>query len=89
MGGLICGRECWTPEPCPDHGDRMNPLGRSLPLGYPVCCDNYMKSGVNKRHLWDEHDDDRHYFDPEGWAFHEASCKACKPDEEECEYEDD
>jgi hypothetical protein len=44
-------------------------------------CDGY---GLDPRppHLWDEHDDARHYTDPEGWAAHEASCPRCGGDDD-------
>lgn len=76
---MICTEKCWTPTRCPDHGDPMNPFGRSAPLGAEGCCDNYAKSD-NPRHLWSEHDSTRHYTDPEGWAAHEAACQQCGPE---------
>jgi len=54
-------------------------------MGAEGCCENYAKSEINPRHLWNEHDDDRIYFDPAGWDDHEATCKECKPDEEDDE----
>lgn len=72
-----CTEACWTPVPCPDHGNTMLPRGRSAALREFICCDNRMDSAINPRHLWDEHDSTRHYTDPEGWAAHEASCTQC------------
>lgn len=75
----VCTERCWTPVPCPDHGDRMQPFGRSG-ADY-VCCDNYAKSALNPRHLWSEHDSTRIYTDPAGWAAHAAACERedCTP----------
>lgn len=42
------------------------------------CCHENQHSEINKRHLWDEHDSDRHYIDPEGWKEHVATCRVCK-----------
>jgi hypothetical protein len=58
----------------------MTPLGRSVPVGYFQCCDNYAKSDVNPRHLWTAHDSTRWYTDPEGWNDHAKSC-----DRDDCE----
>lgn len=74
---MTCTDKCWTPIPCPDHGDRMKPFGRDAGHDWP-CCENYSKSAVNPRHLWDEHDSTRHYHDPAGWAEHEAACTKCR-----------
>ena len=76
-----CTEECWTPIACPKHGDRMTPFGRSAGEVYS-CCDNYGKSDVNPRHLWDEHDSSRWYTDPSGWNAHAAECDhdECKED---------
>lgn len=62
----------------------MNPFGRSAPIGAEGCCDNYAKSEINPRHLWNEHDSTRWYTDPEGWADHEANCKECGPERVDC-----
>lgn len=83
MSEFVCGPKCWTRIPCPDHGDGMNPFGRSSPIGAEGCCDNYAKSDINPRHLWSEHDSTRWYTDPEGWADHEANCKECSPEEDD------
>lgn len=58
----------------------MTPFGRSAPLDFHICCENYAKPNLNGRHLWDEHDSTRWYTDPEGWATHEASCGQCGGD---------
>lgn len=76
-----CFAPCWTPKPCPDHGDSMPPFGRSAPLNMHICCENYAKSALNPRHLWDEHDSTRIYTDPEGWRLHELNCERCKGDD--------
>lgn len=81
---MTCTANCWTPVPCPTHGGLMFPFGRSHG-GYP-CCDNYARSELNPRHLWDEHDSTRWYTDPAGWNAHEANCAKCspqQPDEDE------
>lgn len=31
----------------------------------------------NTMHLWGEHDGDREFFDPKGWADHYATCESC------------
>jgi len=54
-------------------------------MGAEGCCENYAKSEINPRHLWNEHDSTRIYTDPAGWDDHEATCKECKPDEEDDE----
>ena len=74
-----CSEKCWTPVACPDHGDAMNPFGRSSE-GWD-CCERRMESAVNPRHLWDEHDSSRWYTDPLGWAEHESGCQKCSPEE--------
>lgn len=81
---MACTEACWTPAACPDHGDEMQPLGRSAPLGAHQCCDNYQRGKVNPRHLWSEHDEVRQFHDPEGWAAHKAVCDQwpCKDDDE-------
>lgn len=76
-----CTEECWTPKPCPDHGDSMYPFGRSVGVEAWECCENRMDSSINPRHLWGIHDSTRHYTDPVGWAEHEASCAECSPED--------
>ena len=78
---MTCTEKCWTPVPCPDHGDLMQPFGRSAGLGAYKCCDNCRRSEINPRHLWNEHDSTRWYTDPDGWAEHEASCAGCRGDD--------
>lgn len=41
------------------------------------CCHERQHSSMNTRHLWNEHDSDRHYADPEGWKQHVATCEVC------------
>ena len=77
---MVCTERCWTGTPCPDHGDTMTPFGRSAPIDMWQCCENYAKSAINPRHLWDEHDSTRYYHDLVGWAEHEDSCELCGPD---------
>lgn len=72
-----CSEKCWTPAPCPTHGDGMTPFGRSAGEGLYQCCDSYQDSTLNPRHLWSAHDSTRFYSDPEGWAAHEADCAEC------------
>jgi hypothetical protein len=72
-----CTPECWTPKPCPDHpAHMMPPRGRSVATEDWYCCERRMES-VNPRHLWDEHDDERWRFDPEGEREHLKTCAQC------------
>jgi hypothetical protein len=75
-----CTEKCWEPKDCPTHHQPMHPFGRSAPLGFYDCCENYGKSNINRRHLWDEHDSDRSFTDPAGWILHALGC-----DREECD----
>jgi hypothetical protein len=77
-----CIPKCWNPVVCPDHGNTMNPWGRDAGMGAEICCDNYARSDINTRHLWSEHDSDRYYTDPDGWAAHEAACVECGPEKD-------
>jgi hypothetical protein len=77
---LGCTRKCWEAYPCPTHGHDMTPFGRSAPLSFYVCCENYGKPAINPRHLWDEHDGTRVYTDRVGWNLHATLCE-----EEDCE----
>lgn len=77
---MSCTEKCWTPVDCPEHGQEMWPVGRSAPLGTFDCCDLSGRLAINTRHLFSEHDSDRHYFDREGWEAHEATCPECNPD---------
>lgn len=80
----ICGPKCWAPVKCPDHRNEMKPIGRwANPEWHFICCENYMRTELNTRHLWDEHDDARHYVDPSGWAEHYARCAECNRSLEE------
>jgi len=83
VSAFVCGPKCWTPVPCPDHGDDMKPVGRSVPMGVLICCENYVLATINPRHLWNEHDSDRVYSDPRGWADHEKNCEECSPEEDD------
>jgi hypothetical protein len=76
-----CDETCWIPTNCP-HDREMSPIGRSVPLVAYVFCDCYQDPTLNKRHLYDMHDSNRSYNDPEGWAAHEASCPECRGDDE-------
>lgn len=79
-----CTEKCWTPVACPVHGDDMKPCGRSAGLEAYICCDNYMRSDINPRHLWNIHDSTRWYTDPDGWNAHAEACTDdytdCQPD---------
>lgn len=77
-----CTHRCWTAVSCPDHGQSMQPRGRFAPLEMTPRCDVYRYADRNPRHLWDEHDSDRAYTDPEGWDWHVRTCSRCKPEEE-------
>ena len=77
----ICTPECWTEHQCTVCGQPIAPTGRSIPVeaasGYcqRECPGN--PGGGSPRHLWDEHDGNRSYLDPDGWADHVASCEQC------------
>lgn len=74
----VCTDKCWTPIKCPDCGCSMPPAGRSAPFGSQCACsENYQHTAINTRHLWNEHDSDRIYRDPEGWAEHLKNCVLC------------
>jgi len=75
-----CTYLCWTAAPCPVCGRPLQPHGRSLP--FEVYQDDCCRAAPNRRHLFDEHDSDRRYFDPEGWDAHKASCEQCNPKED-------
>ena len=72
-----CTEKCWTPVPCPVHGNRMTPRGRDAGMYAYQCCNNYADPAINPRHLWDIHDETRTYTDPMGWAAHKANCELC------------
>ncbi len=76
-----CTSICWTRVDCPDHGRELWPRGRSAPLGVGSCCSKADASATNPRHLFDEHDSDRHFSDPEGWKAHVQTCHECNPQE--------
>lgn len=71
------------PVECPVHGEEFDPFGRDGGMYASDCCDLRNDARVNPRHLWHEHDSTRWYTDPDGWSAHEATCKECKPDEED------
>lgn len=78
---MTCTAECWTPMECTQCGGHIPPRGRSAPPEmYLDCCINRQNIADNKRHMWSEHDSDRHYFDPEGWKQHLATCEVCNED---------
>jgi len=70
-----CTPKCWSAVECPEHGERMPPWGRDN--AGTACCENYARSIVNPRHLWDEHDSTRWYHDPIGWDAHQGYCAQC------------
>lgn len=72
-----CDETCWIPTTCP-HDREMSPIGRSVPLEAYVFCDCYQDPSLNRRHLYDMHDSNRSYNDPDGWAAHEAACPWCR-----------
>lgn len=79
---MNCTEECWTPVRCPDHGTYMPPRGRSAPMDYWLCCEEYQYDpNVNTCHLWSEHDSTRWYTDPEGWVKHETECTICQEEQ--------
>lgn len=81
-GRIACGVPCWTAMPCPVCGAGLPPRARSVPAemeqGFKACCREHMRDPANVRHLWDEHDDCRHYTDPEGWREHVKGCERCR-----------
>lgn len=81
---FVCGPKCWTEVRCPVCGMPFPPVGRSVPLeaanGYcctTIPCDPADEVDFRWRHLWSEHDDARHYTDPDGWAEHVSECEEC------------
>lgn len=72
----VCVPDCWTETTCPLDGMPLSPRGRAGPPGTPVCEHQY--DATNARHLWDEHDDERWRFDPEGRVAHLAECDRCR-----------
>lgn len=77
---MSCTPKCWTPVPCPVCGNSLPPRGRSVAMAMnpPQCCMEQQNTAINTRHMWSEHDSDRHYFDPEGWAEHVQDCEECQ-----------
>jgi hypothetical protein len=83
----MCNEKCWTRADCPVCGRELPPRGRSVPLEMSLatsqCCENAVSDDGYARHLWDIHDSDRAYVDPEGWKIHVAGCKNCKNESDE------
>lgn len=79
MTAAGCGPACWEPVRCPEHHILMAPGGRSAPDLFPTC-GHEQRSVFNPRHLWDEHDSDRAYFDRPGWEQHVDGCQECRHD---------
>ncbi len=81
-----CGPKCWTSVDCTMCGMRKQPRGRSVPLEAANSYCDFECPGYDDKpwppHLWSEHDDSRHYSDPEGWAAHVASCADCRGDDQ-------
>jgi hypothetical protein len=74
-----CTPSCWHARRCTSCGREMAPRGRSVGPGADHCeCDGAQDARVNPRHLWDEHDSDRAYTDPIGWAAHVRACERCR-----------
>lgn len=79
-----CDAACWTRVDCKTCGKPKAPRGRSvaMPAANGYCdleCPGYTEEPTAP-HLWSEHDDARHYTDPDGWAAHVASCDKCRPE---------
>jgi hypothetical protein len=74
-----CDEGCWKPRRCDRCGRTKKPHGRSVPIeaanGY--CDQDCPGYEPNVRHLWDEHDDARHFTDPAGWLAHTKDCEVC------------
>jgi hypothetical protein len=71
---MVCTPACWTPVLCPTCGSPLPPRARDIPPGYGItdCCDRARTDPkINPRHLWDENDSDRAYFDPD-WVPEES-----------------
>ena len=79
----LCQPRCWTPKPCPKHGNDMPPRGRSSALEAYVCCELSQDVGINPRHLWSIHDEVRRITDPEGWRIHLNDCAECRGESEQ------
>lgn len=77
----ICTPECWTEQRCTVCGRPIAPFGSSVAIeaasGY---CEHECPGNPSlghPRHLWDEHDSNRWFADPDGWDEHVASCEQC------------
>ena len=73
-----CNRDCWTERNCSTCGLRVPPRGSSIPLGASGYCECECTLAGNDRHLWDAHDSNRAYTDPDGWIAHVNTCEACE-----------
>lgn len=77
----VCIESCWISISCPDCGNSLPPAGRSYPVGtVNECCSKHQNTKLNQRHLWNKHDSDRAYTDPEGWENHLKECDNCRND---------
>lgn len=74
-----CDSGCWTERKCPTCGLRVPPRGCSIPLeASGSYCECECTLAENDRHLWDVHDSNRAYTDPDGWIAHVNSCDRCE-----------
>lgn len=78
---MSCDAKCWTPVTCEACLRTKQPNGRSVPMeaanGYcSYDCPGYGREPTAP-HLWSEHDSNRHYSDPAGWAAHKDECPQC------------
>jgi hypothetical protein len=88
-GGIVeagCDAKCWRQVRCAVCLHRKQPRGRSVPpeAANSYCdhdCPGYDQEPVPP-HLWDEHDSNRAYSDPAGWAAHMGVCEMCGPERE-------
>lgn len=84
MAMTSCTYACWSATRCATCKKNMAPRGRSVPPeAQPsfCACEGASDGAVNPRHLWSQHDSDRAYTDPSGWAAHQRSCSQCRGDE--------
>lgn len=77
---MPCTELCWTAVKCPACERTLPPRGRSAPWEMHTSECPECEKTINPRHLWNEHDSDRAYFDAEGWDNHLDECVRCGQD---------
>lgn len=60
-----CDEKCWTPVPCPTCGDRLPPVGRSVPMERNIsqCCSENQHTRANTCHFWSK----EHAIEEQTW----------------------